>query len=255
MGKEWEARSPEDPVRRCVLNTLKDGLRRRQGEGGRGQHDEALAAYDEAVVKFNKEFDEKGGTADAPTLELYKELLAESDKLVERVETPEFESSVDRARHALREGARPSGARAPGAKLTPSGREIAIEGVDRSTRRRSSASSRCYPPRPRPGTTSSSTSSSRSSRARSRCTSATGRTRRATLVRFAPSEGYELNKPYRMTIHVKGSQISLKQADQPENRDRFKVDTSRTGGIGFGMKDGSKAIISVCKLKVLRPKG
>ena len=31
--------------------------------------------------------------------------------------------------------------------------------------------------------------------------------------------------------------------------------TSRTGGVGFGVNLGSKVIISVCKLKVLRPKG
>ena len=79
--------------------------------------------------------------------------------------------------------------------------------------------------------------------------------KRSYSIKFNAAAGYEPNKPYRMTVHVKGSSISLKQAEQPENRDRIDPNTSRTGGVGFGVNPGSKVIISVCKLKVLRPKG
>ena len=55
-----------------------------------------------------------------------------------------------------------------------------------------------------------------------------------------------------MTIKVKGSAITLKQAEQPGSRDTFAPTTSLTGGIGFGLRPSSKVSISKLTMKVLR---
>src|SRR4029078_12431340 len=39
------------------------------------------------------------------------------------------------------------------------------------------------------------------------------------LIRFDAQNGYELEKPYRMTLGIKGSSVSLKQPDTPLNAD------------------------------------
>ena len=249
--KEWEARVAKIK-QLLVLNTLKEGVDAAKGKEAAGQLPEALAAYDEAVVKFNKQFDAQGGTAEGPIIDLYKALVADSDRLVERVETPEFESSIQE-RDMLTAKERPLWGASDGAKWTPSGREIAIEGVKVDKKIQGVVS---FLPR------------------RSEAwhdivldlefTIVAGEfdlylrywpDKRYYSIKFNAAAGYEANKPYRMTVHVKGSSISLKQAEQPENRDRADPNTSRTGGVGFGINPGSKVIISVCKLKVLRPKG
>jgi hypothetical protein len=76
--------------------------------------------------------------------------------------------------------------------------------------------------------------------------------KKAYRIRFAPAEGYELDKPHSMTIRIRGSEVSLKHPDQPENEDRFHLTTSRTGGLGFGLKPGSKAVVTKLTMKVLR---
>jgi hypothetical protein len=249
--KEWEARVAKIK-QLLVLNTLKEGVDVAKAKEAAGQLPEALAAYDEAVVKFNKQFDDQGGTAEGPIIDLYKALIADSDRLVERVETPEFEASIQE-RDMLTAKERPLWGNSDGAKWVPSGREIAIEGVKVEKKIQGVVS---FLPR------------------RSEAwhdivldlefTIVSGEfdlylrywpDKRYYSIKFNAAAGYEANKPYRMMVHVKGSSISLKQAEQPENRDRADPNTSRTGGVGFGVNPGSKVIISVCKLKVLRPKG
>src|SRR4029078_1256385 len=93
LGKEWEARVAKVQAL-LTLNTLKEGVDAAKSKEAAGQLPEALAAYDDAVKKFTKQFDENAGTADAAVVELDKTLIADSDRLVERIETPEYESAI-----------------------------------------------------------------------------------------------------------------------------------------------------------------
>jgi hypothetical protein len=250
--KEWGPRV-EKIVSALSLNTLKEAFDAAKAKETSGNVPEALAAYDEAVVKFNKTFDQGGGTGDAPTIELFKQLLAESDKLVERVETPEFESQVPERDMLSTKERQPWGFSA-GSKLTWSGREMSFEGVPIDRGKVTGVVS-MLPPKAAPW---------HDIVLDLEFTILSGEfemylrywpDKRSYKIKFDAPSGYEPNKPYRMTIHVKGSSVSLKQPEQPENRDKMDPTTSRTGGVGFGVNPGSKVIISVCKLKVLRPKG
>jgi hypothetical protein len=78
--------------------------------------------------------------------------------------------------------------------------------------------------------------------------------KRSYMLEFGPKQGYELNKPYQITIKIKGSKFEMMQPDQPPQMDLMKENTSRTGGVGFAVPPGTKVILSSCKVKVLRPK-
>ena len=57
----------------------------------------------------------------------------------------------------------------------------------------------------------------------------------------------------RMRFHVNG-ESHLLGPGEAKATDRFPPTASRTGGIEFGLAEGSKAVITFCKIKVLRPK-
>jgi hypothetical protein len=211
---------------------------------------EASRTYDAAATTLQHELRAGGGAPDAGAQRILVEAIAESDALVAKVETREFEAKIgERDMLSAKERA-PWGASA-GAKLTWSGREMSIEGVPIEKGKVTGVVS-MLPTKAAPW---------HDIVLDLEFTILSGDfemylrywpDRKAYKIRFGPRDGYELNKPYRMTIRVKGSDVSLSQPDQPENRDRIQPSTSRTGGIGFGLTPGFKAVISRLGMKVLR---
>jgi hypothetical protein len=211
---------------------------------------DALKLYDAAIDSIMARMSKPGAVADARILRPLADAIADSDALVLKVETPDFEARCPE-RDLIGQSERPLWGHSQGAKHTASPRSILVEGVPLEGRKVVGVVS-ALPPRSAPW---------RDIVIDLEFTLLSGEMemyvrywpdRKSYQIRFAPSEGYELNKAYRMTVRVKGSQISLKQPDQPENSDRLRADVSRTGGIGFGLKPGSMAEISRFNLKVLR---
>lgn len=252
LGSEWEGRVAKLAAAGRMAE-LKEAVDAAKAKEAAGNLQEALAAYDAAVARFLATFDRFGPEKPdeiGKQIALYKELLAFSDGLADRVETPEFEAGVG-ARDMLSPKERSVWGVSAGAKMTPSDGQIALEGIPIEGRKIVGVTS-MLPPKAAPW---------HDVVIDLEFTLVSGEMemyvrywpdRKSYMIRFNPSEGYELNKSYRMTLRIKGSTISLKAPDQPENRDRFSTDTSRTGGLGFGMKEGAKAVITRCDLKVLR---
>jgi hypothetical protein len=244
QGKEYVAELNK-VADQLTLVSLKKGLDAAKALEAQGNDRDALRACDDAVAVFSRNSARTPGKA---VIDLYKETLAESDRLVDKVETPEFESGI-----AERDMLSPKeralwGATPDAIKHDFSDGPLRIEGTkDRVT-------GICSLDAPRgtewhdlvldleftivkdgfqlflrwePG-------------------------RKGYMLRFAPSEGYDLNKPYRMTIRIKGSTASLKASDAPENRGTLDPTTSRTGGIAFGLTNGASIIVSRCSIKFLR---
>ena len=72
------------------------------------------------------------------------------------------------------------------------------------------------------------------------------------LIGFRPEAGYELGKPYQVTIRVKGKRVELSQPVEKPQIDKLSVAVGQTGGVGFALHPGDKVVISSCKIKVLR---
>src|SRR5262245_33538598 len=105
-------RKPEDKPRGLTLQESVDAARAKRAAGDlKG----ALAAYDEAMEQFFKDFDKLQDRATG-IIALYREALAESDKLVEQVETPEFEAAIPE-RDMLSAAEREVWGKAPGIDL------------------------------------------------------------------------------------------------------------------------------------------
>jgi hypothetical protein len=240
---------------KLLLYTLKDGVDAAKAKEATGDLNAALAAYDEAVIKFNKEFDKAGGKSPTPEiLALYKDLIADSDKLVERVETPEYEASIpERDLLSAKERQAAAWGKSAGIEMNWAPRELEIKGVDVEGKKiMGVASFGLIPAAPWHDLIID-----------LNFTIVSGGfqlylrywpDKRNFMLNIDPKAGYELNKPYQVTIKIKGSKVELTMPDQPAQNDVMNPNTSRTGGIGFGLAPGSKLIISSCKLKLLRPK-
>lgn len=249
-AQEPESR-PIDPKLRQVMavNALKESVDAAKAKEAAGSLQEAVAAYDAAVVKFMTHFEANGGTAEAPVIELYKSLIADADRLAERVETPEFEAKIA-ARDLLSPQEESLWGASKGAKWSRSDGGIVVEGVEVERKIQGVVS---FLPR------------------RSEAwhdivldlefTIASGELdlylrywpdRRFYTIKFNEASGFEPAKRHRMTIRIKGSTITLAQPGEPSKSDTMIFATSRTGGIGFGLNAGSKAEISKLTVKVLR---
>jgi hypothetical protein len=211
---------------------------------------DALAAYDEAVVAFTNYFEANGGTAGRPVVDLYKDLLAASDALVDKAETPEHEASVP-ARDMLSSSARALWGESVGVSADRTSGYLTITGVEIPGIKVTGVCS-LLPPKAAPWHDLSIDLEFTIVEGGFEMYLRYEQAKKSYRINFKPSEGYELNKPYRMTVKVKGSSISLKAPDLPENRDRLDAAVSRTGGIGFGIAAGSKVTISRLMVKVLR---
>jgi hypothetical protein len=199
------------------------------------------------MVRFGK----PAGAPDHRLLRVLSDAIADSDALVDKVETPDFERRCPE-RDLIGRPERPLWGASPGAKFAISPRSVVVEGLPIEGRPKVVGVVSVLPTKAAPW---------HDLVLDLEFTILSGELemyvrywpdKSSYQMRFSPSEGYELNKPYRMTVRVKGSTITLQQADQPENRDRFMVGMSRTGGVGFGLRPGSKAEISRLNLKVLR---
>jgi hypothetical protein len=71
-------------------------------------------------------------------------------------------------------------------------------------------------------------------------------------VRLDKPEGYELNETYRIVVALRGRTATLKRGDQPPESAEVRPGTARGGGIGFGLVAGSTVVISRLDVKVLR---
>jgi hypothetical protein len=250
QGKEYLAKLKEIETR-LTLNTLKRKVDAAKSKEAEGNAFDALSAYDDAVIQFNKYFD-KTTTPEKPIVDLYKELLNESDKLVERTLTPEYEASVAE-RDLLSTKERGLWGSSEGVKHSFAGRELKLDGVPVEGKKILGVTS-ALPPRSTPWYDIALDLEFTILQEGFEMYLRFDQAKKNYRINFNPKEGYELNKPYRMTVRVKGSTITLKPADQAENRDRLDPSTSRQGGIGFGVPKNASVVISVCKVKVLRPK-
>jgi hypothetical protein len=210
----------------------------------------ALDAYDKAIAAFIETIAPLGTRVDQPTIALYKELVEESDKLVDKLETPEYEAKIAE-RDMLGTNERTLWGKSAGVDWTFGDKKLEVSGAEVPGRKITGLAS-ILPPRSTPWHDLVIDLEFAILQGDCEMYLRYEPSKKAYLIRFNSKEGYELNKAYRMTIRVKGSSISLKAPDQPENRDKFQASTSRTGGIGFGLEPGSKVVISSCKLKVLR---
>jgi hypothetical protein len=210
---------------------------------------EALKAYDVVLESLHLELRDSRDAPDPGALSVLSEAIAESDALVEVVETPAFEAKIV-DRDLLSPKSRSLWGASAGVTYAP-GTPMTLEGVSLPGRLVTGVVS-VLPARAAPWNDLV---------IELEFTLLAGEMdmylrywpdRKSYRIRFAPTEGYEMNRPYPMTIRVKGSQVSLKQPDQPENRDRLQPSVSRTGGFGFGLPPGSKAEISKLRMKVLR---
>jgi hypothetical protein len=249
QGKEYIAELNAIAAQ-LTLATLKKGIDEAKAKETQGNAWDALNAYDDAVKVFSIELKKYTNGAPAPVVALYKELLAESDRLVERTETPEYEASQpERDMLSAKERAL-WGASKDSIKYGFSGRELKIEGT------KDKVTGICSLEAPR-GTQWHDlvvdlefTILAEGFQLFLRWESG----QKGYMLQFKPSEGYDLNKPYRMTLRVKGSTISLKASDTPENRGTADATTSRVGGVAFGLNKGASIVISTFKMKLLRPK-
>jgi hypothetical protein len=233
-----------------TLHTLRAPFADAKAKEDTGDLTGALATYDATLVEFHKVFDANGGTADAPTIALYKKLLAESDKLVERVETPEFEAKTPE-RDFLSSQERHNWGVSAGASLSPDA-PLVLEGVDLTGGRKVTGVVSLLPPKADPWNDFVIDLEFTIQAGSCEMYLRYWPDKRSYRILFSPAEGYEVGKTYRMTLKVKGSTISLTQPEQPENRDKMDATTSRTGGIGFGLPAGSRVLISKLNMKVLR---
>jgi hypothetical protein len=251
MGKEY-ADEVLKVQQKLTLYTLKDGVDAAKAKEASGDLPGALAAYDEAVIRFNKEFDKTGGKAETPDiLNLYKELIAESNRLVDRVETPEFEAAVPE-RDMLSAKERAAWGKSLGAEFTFAARELEMKGVEVPGKKILGVVSFAGwdPPWHDIVMDMNFTIVQGSFELYLRYHPA----KRWFTLNFDQKAGYELNKPYQITLRIKGSKVELTAPDQQPQTDMLTENTNRTGGIGFGLAPGSKVIISSCKVKVLRPR-
>lgn len=249
---EISRRAAQDPelAKKLRLNGLKELVGVTNAKEAAGNLNEALSACDLAIVEFNKEFDRNGGTADRKTLELYKELLKTSDGLVEKVETAEYEANVP-WRDTLSDKERQIWGMSRGGKLTRTATSVTIEGVSDGNRRAMGVAS-LLPPRAAPWNDLI---------IELEFTVISGEVemylrywpdKKSYLIRFGPKADYEANKRYSVTLSVKGSTVTLAKAPNATATDKIRIDTSRTGGIGFAVAPEAKVEISKLRLKVLR---
>jgi hypothetical protein len=76
--------------------------------------------------------------------------------------------------------------------------------------------------------------------------------RRWYTLTFRSKDGYETGTTYQIKLRIRGSRITLSSPGQPDQSDVLSLNTSRTGGIGFGLTPGTKVTITSCKVKILR---
>jgi hypothetical protein len=212
---------------------------------------DALKAYDAGIDEFGRRLKDPGSTPRDIVAKALTTAITESDSLVYIVETPLYEArATERDMLSPRERG-PWGSSA-GIKADYQERNIVLTGVDAEGGRKVTGVASILPTRKE---------SWRDLVVDLEFALLAGEMdmyvrywpdKKSYRLRFAPTEGYELNKPFRMRICVKASQIGLQLPDQPEKFDRFDIDTSRSGGIGFGLSKGSKAAITLLRLKVLR---
>jgi hypothetical protein len=242
-----------DRIRRERIEALKalvDGARAKEPMGGAQA---ALAACDRAETDFWRHFDTACTVARAGVLssiDLYKELITFADGLAERVETAEYEAEVP-GRDLLSATGQAFWGASAGAKLGFSGRGMTIEGLPVDGRKVIGVAS-ALPSKDAPW---------RDVLLDLEFTVLSGEMdvfvrywpdKKSYRLTFGPGQGYELGKPCRALLRIRGSTIGLFQANRANFTDRLSIDTSRTGGIGFGLRDGSKAVITRCEMKVLR---
>jgi hypothetical protein len=234
-------------------NPLREALGDAKALQAAGKLADALAVCDAATVYF--ENDLNGGANRRPrspgpsAVDLFREIAAISDAVGEQIETPEFEALVTArdllgpSERGLWEGGRSA--------LFRFDKDLTILGAGDHARIKGVVA--VVPPKSAPWhdfvLDLEFTLVSGDLELCLRC----GPGRGGYRMRFGRSEGYELGKPHRLTISVKGSEVSLKPEGQPDKlRDRMIVEMGRTGGIGFALDPGAKAVISRLDLKVLR---
>jgi hypothetical protein len=215
--------------------------------GARESYDQTLGLFDEQILT--------AGRIDSRELvKLHDAALAGFDAFIEKIETPAYEGSIP-ARDALASGERELMAwgKSAGVAMDWTGHELVIEGVRVEGRKIVGvASFGLLPEKPW-----------RDLVVDLEFTIVSGGFQlylrywpdeRSYVMRIDPSAGYELNKPYRATIRIKGRGVELSMPDQPVLHDLLGPTTSRTGGIGFGVPAGSSVILSSCKVKILWPR-
>jgi tetratricopeptide (TPR) repeat protein len=259
LGNDWRIRV-QGLASKVAMAALRAPIDAARAKEEAGDLKGALVGYDFAIALFHKEFDKLNGTGSAEMVRLFKELVTASDGLVERVETQAFEDSIP-VRDLLSKQEREGWGKSAGAELefqggTPGGtasapaQTLVISGVD--TGRRLIGVASVLPAKEAPW---------KDLVLDYEFTIRSGDfelyvrywpDKASYRIRFDPRDGYDVGKRYQGRIKIKGSTISLKTPDQPENRDQFGLSTSRTGGIALGVSQGSKVEFTRFELKVLR---
>jgi hypothetical protein len=233
-----------------LFNTLKEGFEAGNAKGEAGDPPGALRAFDAALADFDAELPKAWNRPRTPEIErAHKEIIAASDKLVEKLETPEFEAKIA-TRDLLDPKERPIWQPSVGAGVKFDGGSAVLEGLefDRQIMGVVGLGLSAEPPWHDLTLDLEFTIVAGSFELYLRFLPA----KPNFLISFAPSGGYELGKLQKATIRIKGRRVELLRPEKQPLTEKFAPKTSRSGGLGFGLEAGSKVVISSCKLKVLR---
>lgn len=251
-GKQGAAPTtvPSEP-KPSTAATLNDYIVRAKAKEASGDLAGALAVYDEAFSSLTDEYERtRRGKTDPELLTIFKRMLSESDRLVERFETPEFEAAVPE-RDMLSVSERHLWGKSVGVNLVFEDPGVLLTGVESSDKKLTGVVDLGMTP----------ATPWHDLVMRLSFTIVSGELE--LFLRYWPgrvpfsiklnrSTGFELNKPYDVTFRIKGRKIEMIVPDAPPVVDTFARSTSRAGGVGFAMNPGSKVILSACKVKLLR---
>jgi hypothetical protein len=238
----------ERQVHRRQLTELLDAAMAKKAAG---QSAEALAASDTAVIRFAAALKEAGSKPDASLLKDYKELLKLSDSLVDQIQTPEFESKTPE-RDFLSEKERPLWGSSVASRFSFSKSVATIEGVKFESRPTITGVVSVLPALTAPW---------HDLAIDFEFTIVAGELdlylrywpdAKPFAIRLSPQTDFEIGKLYRASIRVQGSRVTFRPHGQPEAVDTLGIAISRTGGVGFGVRAGSRVDVSAFKVKVLR---
>jgi hypothetical protein len=232
-----------------LFNRVKPAFDAAKAKGEAGDPKGALDAHEDLIAFLAKELDRFDVKYRSDVRDLYKGAVSASDKLVEELETPELEAAIP-ARDLLTAVERGHWGKSAGIELAFDRPGLEIKGVEIPGKKITGI-----------GSVGLGTPPWRDLVMDLQFTLVSGGfdvflryapSARHYMVRFDQSSGYELAKPYHVTLRVKGSKVEMLEADRKPQTDVLSWNTSRTGGIGFGLQPGSKVLISSLTLKVLR---
>ncbi len=250
MGKEYGERVKKIKEAYSLMSVKKFADTARATKDG--DISSALNAYDTAIRSIY-DLVEKLPKPPPEMIEIFKAVLGESDALVEKLVTPEYEAKIPE-RDLLSPKEKSVWGNSDGIKWELKGKEMVVEGVEVPGRKIVGVFS-AIPPVAEMWqdiildvefTITAGDSFTSMYRY------LPGKKAYELGYKVDPNTGFQLNKNYHQIIRVVGSSFTQKESGNPDQSDKLGFSVSRTGGIGFALKPGTKMVFSTFKVKVLR---